>query len=50
MAAADPAVAAVILQGPPDSGWSTILGYQHLTLGLPYLNWWRIRKDRTARY
>lgn len=37
-AAADhPEVAGVILQGPPTSGWSAILTYQHLTVGLPYL-------------
>lgn len=36
-ALADPSVAGVILQGPPTSGWSEILHYQHLTLGLPLL-------------
>jgi fermentation-respiration switch protein FrsA (DUF1100 family) len=36
-AAADPDLAGLILQGPPNSGWSSILTYQHLTLGLPYL-------------
>lgn len=36
-ALADGAVAGVILQGPPASGWSEILRYQHVTLGLRVL-------------
>lgn len=36
-ALADEAVAGVILQGPPTSGWSETLRYQHLELGLRLL-------------
>jgi len=36
-AQADGAIAGLILQGPPTSGWSETLRYQHLTLGLPLL-------------
>lgn len=36
-AAAHPDLAGMVLQGPPTSGWSEILRYQHITLGLPQL-------------
>lgn len=37
-ALADEAVAGVILQGPPNGGWSETLRYQHLDLGLRLLH------------
>ncbi|MGI8648359.1 MAG: hypothetical protein DLM55_04965 [Acidimicrobiales bacterium] len=37
VAAADTSIAGVILQGPPSSGWSSILNYQLITNGLPAL-------------
>lgn len=36
-AAADKALAGVILQGAPTSGWGPILRYQHITLAMPLL-------------
>jgi uncharacterized protein len=36
-AATHPGVAGLILQGPPVSGWTEMLTYQHLTLGIPFL-------------